>query len=240
MKKKIRIVVFVIALLVFLVSLYNVVRYYYFANQLKTQNNELITKAVTPGEIAPISVDFDVLNEENEDIIAWIYQENTLINYPILQSEDNSYYLRRLINGKYNIAGSIFMDYRNSPDFSDKNTIIYGHNMNNDSMFASVEYYKKQEYYDAHKTAYIITPEKAFKVHFVSGYVAKASGDQFSTFKDDGDFGKYMEEALSKSTFKADYEYKKGDRIVTLSTCVYDFRNARYVLLGVLEEISKN
>ncbi len=239
MKKRIKTVILIIALFVFVFSSFKVIRYAYYASEIKKQNESLISLSLTMGENAPIAVQFDKLWEINEDVVAWIYQENTMINYPVAQAENNSYYLRRLLNGRYNIAGTIFMDYKNSPDFKDKNTIIYGHNMNNDSMFASVEYYKNQEYYDKHKTAFIITPCTAYKVHFIAGYVSKAKGEQFGTFEESEDFDKYIEDAARKSTFKSEYEYKKGDKIVTLATCVYDFRNARYVLLGVLEEINQ-
>ena len=82
-------------------------------------------------ETAPIIVDFEVLQTENKDIIAWLHCPDTKINYPVAQSEDNSYYLRRLLDGSWNTAGTIFMDYRNSADFSDRHTVIYGHNMKN-------------------------------------------------------------------------------------------------------------
>ena len=80
-------------------------------------------------------VDFSLLKQENEDIVGWIYCEGTPISYPVVQSGDNQYYLHRLINGEYNIAGSIFMDYRNNAELEDNNTIIYGHNMKNNTMF---------------------------------------------------------------------------------------------------------
>jgi len=239
MKRILKLVILIIAVCVFLFSSFKLLEYSYYANELKRQNKQLIELSEKPSENAPIGIDFDKLWKINEDVVAWIYQENTMINYPIAKSDDNRYYLRRLLNGRYNIAGTIFMDYNNNPDFSDRNTVIYGHNMNNDSMFASVEYYKKQEYYDEHKTAFIITPKTAYKVHFIAGYVSKAKGEQFGNFDNSEEFDKYIEDAIEKSTFKSEYEYKTGDKIVTLATCVYDFRNARYVLLGVLEEINQ-
>ena len=95
-------------------------------------------------EAAPIQVDFEALRQQNPDIIAWIYSTDTPINYPVVQSEDNSYYLRRLIDGTRNTAGTIFADFRNAPDFSDRNTLVYGHNMKNNPMFGTLSEYRKQ------------------------------------------------------------------------------------------------
>ena len=152
MKKAIKIILIIICLCVFIFSAYNIYKYLAEEHANKKLNNGLIEKAVvetsntntissnTEDEYTlPLSVDFSALKQENEDIIGWIYSENTPINYPVVQSDDNEYYLRRLTNGEYNIAGSIFMDYRNSASLEDNNTIIYGHNMKNNTMFGSLQ-----------------------------------------------------------------------------------------------------
>lgn len=90
-----------------------------------------------------MEINFDILKSKNKDIVAWIYSEGTQINYPIVQSKDNDYYLRRLLDGTYNQGGTIFMDYRNNKNFEDYNTIIYGHNMKNNTMFGTLINYKK-------------------------------------------------------------------------------------------------
>ncbi len=118
------------------------------------QNSIEVPELTEPEETTPITVDFEALRKENGDVVGWLYCEDTPINYPIVQSEDNDYYLRRLLDSTWNIAGTIFMDYRNAPDFSDWNTIIYGHNMNNDSMFGTLQDYKKQAYYEEHPVLY--------------------------------------------------------------------------------------
>ncbi len=189
-------------------------------------------------ETLPISVNFDELNASYDDVIGWIYSENTPINYPIVQGKDNDYYLRRMPNGKWDIAGSIFADFRNSPDFCDLNTIIYGHNMKNDSMFASLEEYKSQEYYDAHPIIYLLTPDKSYKILLISGYTASAdSNDTYCIPSDKYEQNAIIEKALTKSTFTTDVEINENDRLITLSTCAYDYENARYVVVGVLREV---
>lgn len=182
-------------------------------------------------------VDFENLAVVNPDIVGWIYSEGTPINYPIVQADNNSYYLKHLFNGEYNSAGSIFLDSRNLSDFSDRHTIIYGHHMKNDAMFSSLTKYKKQAYYDVHPILYLITPKRNYEIEVFAGYVASVKDDAWQlTFNNDGDFQKWIERAVEKSTFKSHITPAATDHIVTLSTCSYEFDNARYVLVGILND----
>ena len=248
MKKAIKIILIIICLCVFIFSAYNIYKYLTEEYANKKLNNELIEKAVV--EIAntntvnsntiedeytpPLSVDFSALKQENEDIIGWIYSENTPINYPVVKSNDNEYYLRRLTNGEYNIAGSIFMDYRNSASLEDNNTIIYGHNMKNNTMFGSLQEYKSQEYYDNHKIMYYFTPEKNYMIKIFAGYTISVESDIYNLAVIDE---KEIEGLINKSDFKSDVDIRQDDKIVTLSTCAYDYDGARYIVVGILQEI---
>lgn len=143
-----KIIIVAVCLIIAALSIYKISGY--LLEMLESQNlNDSLTKETvmklpqdaesnqseqeSVQETAPIIVDFEVLQTENKDIIAWLHCPDTKINYPVAQSEDNSYYLRRLLDGSWNTAGTIFMDYRNSADFSDRHTVIYGHNMKNDT-----------------------------------------------------------------------------------------------------------
>lgn len=180
-------------------------------------------------------VDFEGLAAINPDIVGWIYSEDTPINYPIVQGTDNSYYLKHLYTGEYNGAGSIFLDSRNSSDFSDRHTIVYGHHMQNGSMFSSLTGYKKQDYYEAHPILYLITPEKNYEIEVFAGYVASVKDDAWQiTFDSEESFQAWIGRAIEKSTFSSNITPVATDRIITLSTCSYEFDNARYVLLGIL------
>ena len=204
------------------------------AEETEPESTE-IPELTEPEETTPITVDFDALLIENGDVVGWLYCEDTPINYPIVQSEDNDYYLRRLLDGTWNIAGTIFMDYRNAPDFSDWNSIIYGHNMNNDSMFGTFQDYKKQEYYEAHPVLYLLTPEQDYTIQLISGYTTSATEAKTYGFPDAVEGrDELIENALQHSTFEAEVQIGDEDRIITLSTCAYDFDDARYVLVGVL------
>lgn len=181
-------------------------------------------------------VDFEGLAAINPDIVGWIYSEGTPINYPIVQGTDNSYYLKHLYTGEYNGAGSIFLDSRNSSDFSDRHIVVYGHHMQNGSMFSSLTGYKKQDYYEAHPTLYLMTPEKNYEIKVFAGYVASVKDDAWQLNFDDSEesFQAWIGRAIEKSTFNSNITPAGTDRIITLSTCSYEFDNARYVLVGIL------
>lgn len=182
-------------------------------------------------------VDFEGLLAICPDVKGWLTVEGTNISYPVVQAKNNDYYLRRLIDGSYNKAGSLFIDYENSSDFSDRNTVIYGHNLKSGTMFASLAKFKKQSFYDAHPTGQLMTPHGNYTVEFFAGYVADLNSSAWDLeFESDEDFAKWLEQAQERSTFTAAVTPTVQDRVLTLSTCSYEFDNARYVLLGILKE----
>ncbi len=190
-----------------------------------------------PREVAPIAVDFDKLLKENQDVVGWIYCEGTTINYPVVQAADNDYYLRRALNGKYDVCGSIFMDYRSDAGLTHRNTLIYGHNMRNKTMFSVLEQYKKQAFYDEHPVFWYLTPHGDYKIELFAGFVASADSRIYSDFATHEKLVDQSRRAIEKSTFKSSVDPEKAEQIITLSTCSYEFDEARYILLGVLKKI---
>ena len=181
-------------------------------------------------------VDFEGLRRINPDVVAWICIEGTNINYPVVQSPDNSRYLTLLFDGTRNDAGSIFMDYRNESTLSDRNTILYGHNMQNGTMFNQITNYKDQEFYDRHPAGLLVTPEGSYKIEFVAGYVTDMNSEAWKLeFASDAEFSLWLTGAITQSTFTAVPDFEPGDRVVTLSTCNYEYSDARYVLVGILK-----
>lgn len=186
----------------------------------------------------PIQVDFDALCAQNEDVVAWIYCPDTPINYPVVQSSDNAYYLHRLLDGRKNAAGTLFMDYRNAEDLSDWNSVIYGHNMNNDSMFGSLQDYRDQAYADAHPEIFLLTPEKNYTITVLAGFVTPSDTALYNALSpDEEEQSRLIEGWLESSDFSSGIEPAPEDRFVTLSTCSYAYSDARYVLVGVLNEL---
>lgn len=182
----------------------------------------------------PILVDFSLLKEQNPDIIGWIYCADTPINYPIVQTEDNEYYLYRLPDGTSNASGSIFADFRNLADFSDPNTMIYGHNMKNGSMFASLLNYRQQSYYDAHPCLWILTPERAYRVDLLAGYTTPSDGEIYNVFSSAEEMQAVLSRIMEDSSFCPAEIPEDIQNIVTLSTCTYEYNIARYVVIGNL------
>lgn len=184
------------------------------------------------------SMDFSALKEINPDIIGWIRAEGTNIDYPIAQTDNNDYYLSHLYNKDWNSNGTIFADYRNAGDFSDRNTVIYGHHMKNGTMFQALEEYKDQEFYDVNPTMTLFTPDGDYIIELICGTVEDGNY-QFVKFDFDGEEGfiQYIEGFQSRSTFVSDVEAQPGDKIVSLCTCSYEWTNARYMVIGKLVPI---
>lgn len=185
---------------------------------------------------APITVAFEQLWETCPDVIAWLYSPDTKINYPIVQGEDNSYYLTHLADQTVNSSGSLMLDCRNTDDFSDWNSIIHGHSMKNGSMFRSLLQYKKQTYYDEHQSMWLITPEQSYELVLVAGYVISSEDAVYtiSTQIEETEKEAFLQQALQKSTFQTTTEVTAEETFVTLSTCSYEYDDARYILIGVL------
>lgn len=237
MRKLIRTIVLIVSIAVFCFSAYKLYDYYSEMKQGEDAVDELKNVAVTEvkeGEKAPISVDFAALKAENPDIVAWLYSADTPINYPVVQSDDNNYYLRRLTDGSYNSNGTLFMDFRDAPDFSGFNTIIYGHRMKSKAMFGTLPGYLEQEYYEEHPVMYLLTPEASYKLELVSSFILRSDSDIYDPMESDEAKNAFLDKIASDSTFNSETEYSINDRFVCLSTCTYEFENARLMVVGKL------
>lgn len=192
---------------------------------------EATAASEAPREHAPIAVDFDALRAVNPEIVGWIYCEDSVINYPVLQAADNDYYLHRSYDRSSSVNGSIFVEAANRPGFIDCNTILYGHHMNDGSMFASLERWADQIYYEAHPVLWLLTPEQDYKLLLFSGYTTSAFSDVYNVRREpDGDWQSWLDAQVLQSDFQADFDLSGCERTVMLSTCAYVFDFARYVL----------
>ena len=189
----------------------------------------------------PFDLDFDALFAINPDVIGWIYCEDTFIDYPIVQAADNDYYLRRMLNGQYNYSGSIFMDYRCSPDFSDSVSIVYGHNMKNSSMFGELPRYMESGFYEEHPEMWLLLPEKTFRIALVCGFEVSQDSKIYQVPKTEQEMEQWIKVLQTyRSSFDSGIELQTDDRAVILSTCTYSFEESRYVLIGKLMETEQN
>lgn len=204
-------------------------------NQINPPAESEETMATDENDTIWPEVDFAALQAINPDIVGWLYIEGTEINYPVVQGDDNDYYLRHLFDGTYNSSGCLFLDSRNTSDFTDTHSIIYGHHMKNGKMFAVLDGYKSQEFYDAHSEAMLLTPNGNFKLRFFAGYVASVEDDAWQLGFTLREFDNWLSASAEKSCFECNIIPAVTDRILTLSTCSYEFDNARFVLIGILK-----
>ncbi|WP_411338057.1 class B sortase [Ruminococcus gauvreauii] len=181
------------------------------------------TPEPTPEAVIPI--DFDKLWQRNADIYAWIQIPDTVVDYPILQSaEDNLYYLNHTVDGAEGLPGSIYTENINRIDFTDKNTVIYGHNMNDGSMFGGLHQYVDPAYMEAHPDIRIYTPEYiyTYRVFAAVTYDNRHILGQYDC-NEEPQFQAFLDSVMSvrniASHFSSETTATVDDRIITLSTC---------------------
>ena len=190
------------------------------------------------GEGSIPDINFDALGEISGNIRAWIYLPDTVINYPVAQAENNSYYLYHRADGSRNANGCLFIDCKNRDDFSEQNTIIYGHHMNSGKMFASLVKYADQSYYEEHPVFYLATEQGKYRLEIFSAYTTTYDSPaytlKFATKKEHAD---WLRDIQEKSAIHTPVTVTENDKIVTLSTCAYSFHNARFVVHGKIIRI---
>ena len=171
--------------------------------------------------------------------VGWLRIEGTAINYPVMQSKDDpEFYLHHAVSGEYSYPGVPFLDARCETGVSN-NLIIYGHNMKNGSMFASLHSYGEEGYYEAHPFMFISTPDKDYRLDLIAGFVTEPTSFAYiRNFDSDVQFLGYIENIKSLSDFDSDVEVKAEDHVVSLSTCTYEVDDGRYVIVGKLVELT--
>lgn len=189
-------------------------------------------------EVSPLQVDFAALRAQSTDYVAYIYSPDTKINYPVAYTDNNFYYIDHIPGEIENANGTIFIDCRNASDFSDKNTCIYGHNMNDGSMFANLRNYREADYYPEHPVIYLSTPDFNYRLDLFAGCIVEPTSYAYAReFDSDEQFLAHVDMLKENSTFESDVEVTAEDRIVTLSTCTYEIDDGRYVVVGKLTKI---
>lgn len=181
--------------------------------------------------------DFAALAQLNDDVAGWIYSPGTVIDYPVVHSGEHDYYLVHTFRKAYNSSGCIFMDKQTEPDFSSRNTTLYGHNMNNGSMFHSLVEYKKAEYWKAHPYMYLFTPDGTYRVDLFSMYVTDAYDTYTTSDFTQEQWNSFVQKRAKRSLVDTGIMPDADDRILTFSTCTYDYDDARFVVHGVLVPI---
>lgn len=174
-----------------------------------------------PAPIVPMTrIDLTTLKGINPDAVGWIEIPGTALSYPLVHTSDNIYYLTHTFRGKENKSGAIFIEALNKTDFSDLHTIIYGHNMKDGSMFASLKNYQKESYYTANPYIYIDMADGAHCYQIFSCHEAKVTDITYTIgYGADDVYADFLNSIKGASLYDTGVEVGTGDSVITLSTC---------------------
>lgn len=205
------------------------------------------TQDIVELEIPPVNIpiDFKTLQQQNPDVYAWIQIPNTAVDYPILQSAiDNAYYLNHTIDGEEKKEGAIFTENFNTKTFEDPNTVIYGHDMKNGSMFQSIHQYMDRSFFDANRDIIIYMPDRILHYKIFAAYLTDNKHLMMSyNFWDEETYRQYLDSIFSMRDMNAfidtSMEVTSEDKIITLSTCYAGISTQRYLVQAVLVSIEK-
>lgn len=234
--KLIRIIIFIICLLVFIFSAVNLLRWAIYnkksANLIQKVIEQNFTEEVSDNQIqATNPVNFEELKKINEDVVAWIKIADTTVNYPVVQSEDNEYYLQKDLNKKYSTCGWIFMNFKNNSNFLDRNTTIFGHNIKSGLMFKDLlKIYRNELGNDVTIEIYTETEKLEFAVY--SSYMIEPEEYATQVLTTDEQEEEYISKILNRSSITYNIVPTKKDRLITLSTCDNSGQN-RILIHGV-------
>lgn len=194
---------------------------------------------IPPPQYPPLSIDMDMLKEINGDFRGWFYFPALEVSYPVVQGEDNDYYLKHSFEDEKSNSGSIFMDCGASADWSDRNTFVFGHNMRNGSMFGT---FKKlvddPTLLDDNSCFYIYTEDVVYTYEIFSYYMTKSDSNRYMVFTSDENYDQYTSWAVENSNYAFDVDLSERPNIVSLSTCYGSAGTSRRVLIhGVLTAV---
>lgn len=166
----------------------------------------------------------------SEDVVAWLTVYDTNIDYPIMQGKDNNEYLNKDPFGKFSLSGSLFLDSRNAPDFSDPYSLIYGHHMEGGRMFGALDEFMNEEYFDSHRNGQLTVSDRAYNIRFFACFEVDASEDViFSPTESVGTLEYVREHALV-------WREPEGEKLIALSTCKTSQTTVRTVVFGVIKD----
>ena len=186
-----------------------------------------------PHEIMSHTQDYQRYKAINSDVIGWISVPNTRIEYPVVIAADNDYYLNRNVEKERSKSGAVFMDYRNADAKNQRHIVLYGHNMNNGTMFNGLNDYKKKDFFDNNRKIYLYWNETPVEYEVFAAYNVDVDIDFIKVeFSSDEDFLDTMSslKSMSKFTINPDITILPTDQIITLTTCTYEYDNQRFVV----------
>ena len=223
-----------ILILLFIVICFVGVVYYFYKvfiwnkslndnSTLKSEIDELVIIEDDEESNNKFNIDFESLKKKNNDTVAYIKVNNTKIDYVVVKGKDNDYYLHHNFNKKWNVAGWVFADYHNKFDESDKNIVIYGHNMKNGSMFGTLKTILNKKWYKNKKNNIVnlVTENGEYSYQVFSIYSIDSEDYYINTkFKNNKEFDKFVKKIKSRSIYNYKVDVSGNDKILTLSSCI--------------------
>ena len=248
-KKKNIVIVFTVAdvilLIIFIVGISYITQYYNAANNNKQIYNDIATNSadteITTNEVTENVQKVISLKQENQDVIGWIQIDNTDINYPILQSSDDEYYLMHNYKKEKSKYGSIFIKSNCNILDPKSNVIIYGHNMNDTQMFNQLLNYKNKDYYNEHPIIKLATEQGECQYEIVSVFKSRVFYQDetnvfryynYTTFDDEKTYSTYIENCKKIQLYDTGVSAEYGEQLITLITCEYSQENGRMVVVA--------
>lgn len=231
----------ILSFIAFISLIFIIMDVYEYKKGRDTYNNlEDISNDISKDDSASVNSESkEIINEEslraiNGDYKFWIKIANTNVSYPVVQTKDNDYYLNHDFNHNEIDVGCLFIDYRNDIT-NDKNLLIYGHNMNDGSMFHDLTKYKDKEFFENNSIVSVTVNNVEYSYKIFSVYVTTPE-DIYTlyNFKSEDEYKNYLKNIENKSLFKSDTKVNKDDKILTFSTCSYEFDDARTIVHAVL------
>lgn len=191
---------------------------------------------IPPPQYPPLSIDMDMLKEINGDFLGWIYFPAVELSYPVVQGEDNDYYLKHSFEDEKRNSGSVFMDCGATPDWSDRNTFLFAHNMRDGSMFGAFnKIVDDPSVLDASSRFYIYTEDAVYTYDIFSYYMTRSDSNRYMVFTSDENYDLYTKWAVENSNYAFDVDLSERGNIVSLSTCYGSAGTSRRFLIhGVL------
>ncbi|MDO4313895.1 MAG: class B sortase [Eubacteriales bacterium] len=230
-------IILIVAVIVFCFSAFQLYRIFSGYHKGQKEYDQVRELAVEVDDEEAFRVNFDELFNINSDTVGWIrfYPEPAQISYPLVQGKDNDLYLSKTFSANDNTVGAIFVNYTNNADFNDKNTIIYGHRMKDNSMFHDLEKYQDESFWKDNQYFYIYTPDgREITYHIFSAGVVKDTSETYLTeFATQEEYESFLEATEIAAAYHTGVEVTGDDVIVTLSTCTAASDDNRMVVRGV-------
>lgn len=181
---------------------------------------------------------FEELRKINPEVFGWLTVNDTPIDYPVTQADNNEKYINTNAEGQYTLSGSIFLDYRNSPSFDDFNSILYGHHMEQKMMFGSLSDFSDEKYFDSHPYGNLYFDGRNHGLEFFALILADAYDSSLFApgISDEGRRAEYLSYLQSTALWTRDISVTTDDQIILLSTCTTDITNGRYLLAGKISD----